>query len=58
MNEYSSIGCNEHDFLKPNLCILHLYIRSEKEKNDYYAQVNDLRVCVDHISNEKVLIII
>ncbi|XP_054741844.1 myosin heavy chain, muscle isoform X6 [Anastrepha obliqua] len=30
-----------------------LKAKAEKEKNEYYAQLNDLRAGVDHLSNEK-----
>lgn len=34
--------------------IVYVPSRAEKEKNEYYGQLNDLRAGVDHITNEKV----
>lgn len=31
-----------------------LYYRTEKEKIQYYTELNDLRATLDHLSNEKV----
>lgn len=35
--------------------VLYLYPRAEKEKAQYFGELNDLRASVDHLANEKVL---
>lgn len=35
-------------------CIIFYLSRAEKERSQYFSEVNDLRAGLDHISNEKV----
>lgn len=35
--------------------VIYLYLRAEKEKAQYFGELNDLRASVDHLANEKVL---